>query len=294
MGELLELGACERLHEVLRHTAFCRDIRQVDFGCRGRGKFNFCLFGSLFQTLHCHRVFRQVDAFVRLESADEPVDDDLVEIVATEVGVAIRREHFKHATAEFENRDIESTTTEVEHGDFHILVGLIDTVSQGCSRRLVDDALHVQTGNLSSLFRGLTLRVAEVSRHGDDGVGHFLSEIVLSGLFHLLEHHRRDFLRRVFASVDIDTRVATLVHHFVRHALGLFAGLLVGFTHKTLDGVHRVRRVRNGLTLGGVAHLALAFFHKTNHRGSCALALAVGDYYWLVALKHGNAAVGSS
>ena len=90
VGQLLELGACERLYKVLRHTAFCRDIRQVDFGRRGRRKFDFRLLGSLFQALHCHRVFREVDTLVGLEAADEPVDDDLVEIVATEVGVAIR------------------------------------------------------------------------------------------------------------------------------------------------------------------------------------------------------------
>ena len=294
MGQLLELSACQRLHEVLRHTAFCRDIRQVDFGRRGRRKFDFRLLGSLFQTLHSHRVFRQVDAFVALEILHEPVDDDLVEIVAAEVRVAIRRDHFKHTTTKFEDGNIERTATEVEHGDFHIFVSLIDTVGQSGSRRLVHDALHVQTCNLTSLFCGLTLRVGEIGRHGDDGVGHFLSEIVLGGLFHLLEHHRRDFLRRVFASVDIDTRITSLVHNRVRHALGLFAGLFVGFTHKTLDRIDRVFRVRNGLTLGRIAHLALAFFHKTNHRGSRALALAVGDYYWLVALKHGNAAVGSS
>ena len=120
------------------------------------------------------------------------------------------------------------------------------------------------------------------------------SEVVLGGLLHLLQNHGRDFLRGVLASVDVDTRIAVFVDHCVRHALGLLAGLLIGLTHETLDGVHGVLRVRDGLTLSGVADLALTILHKANHGGSCALTLAVGDYYWLVALENGNAAVGSS
>ena len=113
----------------------------------------------------------------------------MVEVVAAEVGVAVSGEHFKHTATKFEDRDIERTAAEVEHGNLHILVCLVDTVGKGCCGGFVHDTLHVEAGNLTCFLRGLTLRVAEICRHGDDGFSHFLSEVVLGGLLHLLKNH---------------------------------------------------------------------------------------------------------
>jgi len=157
MSQLLKLRAGECLHQMLGHTTLCRDIRQVDLCAGSRRQLDLCLLGSLFQTLHGHRVFAQVDALVALEAIGQPLDDHLIEIVATEMGVTIGREHLEHATAKLKDGDIKRTATEVEHGDFHILIGLVYTVGECGSRRLVHDTLHVKSGNLAGLLGGLTL-----------------------------------------------------------------------------------------------------------------------------------------
>lgn len=64
--------------------------------------------------------------------------------------------------------------------------------------------------------------------------------------------------------------------------------------NRYFDGVNRVLRVGDGLTLGWVANLTLTIVYKTYNGRRCALALAVGNYYGLVAFEDGNAAVGSS
>ena len=60
---------------------------------------------------------REVDAVRVLELADHPVDDPLVPVVATEVGVAGGRLHLEHAVAELEHRHVERAAAEVEDED---------------------------------------------------------------------------------------------------------------------------------------------------------------------------------
>ena len=264
MSQLLELSTCQCLHQVLRYTSHRHDVWQVDL-CRGRRRqLDLGLLSSLLQTLHGHRITLQVCAFVILELLYQPVNDHLVEVITTEVGITIGREHLEHATTKLQDRDIERTTTEVEHGDLHILVGLIHTVSQSGGCRLVHDTLHIQTGNLTSLLGSLTLRVREVGRHSDHSLCHLLSEIVLGSLLHLLQHHGRDFLRGVLTTVDVHTGITTLIHNRIRHAVDFLLGLLPVLTHKTLDRINGVLRVRDGLTLGRVTDLSLTILNKTN------------------------------
>ena len=275
--ELFELGAGEGLHKVLGHTTYGHDVGEVDFRRSRAGEFDFCLFGSFFQALHGHGVGFKVGTFIVLKFFDEPVDDHLVEVVTTEVGVAVGGEHFKHTAAKFEDRDIKRTATKVEHGNLHVLVGLVYAISESGCRRFVDDALHFKSGNLTGFLGGLALRVGEVGRHCDDGFRHFLAEVVFGGLLHLLKHHGRDFLRRIVAAVDGHAGESAIVHHLIRHATDFFVYLLEGFTHEALDGVHRAFGVGDGLALGGVAHFTLAVADESHDRRCGALAFAVGD-----------------
>ena len=157
MSQLLEFSTGQCLNQVLGHTTYRHDVRQVDFSRSRRRQFNLGLFGSFLQTLHSHRVGCQVGTFVVLELLYQPVDDSLVEVITTQVSITVGRKHFEYAATELQDRDIERTTTQVEYGDLHIFVGLIHTVSQGGCGRFVYNTLNVQTCNLTGFLRSLTL-----------------------------------------------------------------------------------------------------------------------------------------
>ncbi len=210
------------------------------------------------------------------------------------MSITVGRQYLEYASAKLQDGDIERTTTKVEYGNLHVLVGLVNTIGQSGGCRLVDDTLDVEACYLACLFGGLTLRVGEIGRHGDDGIGNLLSQIILGGLLHLLQYHGRDFLRCIFTTVDVYTGIATLVDNRIRYARNFLFSLLPVLTHETLDGVHRVLWVGDGLTLGGVTNLTLAVVHKAYYRRCSTLTFAVCDYYRLVALEYGNAAVCSS
>ena len=135
-----------------------------------------------------------------LNSADDPVDDALVEVVAAEVRVAVGRLDLDDALADFEDRDVERAAAEVVDGDRLVLL-LVEAVGQRRRGRLVDDAHDLEAGDLAGVLGRLALRVVEVGRHRDDGLGDRLAEIFLRRLLQLLQDHRGDFRRRVFLAV---------------------------------------------------------------------------------------------
>ena len=157
VGQLFEFGPRQRHDQVLWNTIHRHDVGQVDLG-RGRArKFDFGLFGGLFQPLQCHRVFSQIDIVLFLELIGHPVDDHMVEVITTEVGITVGRFYLEDTVAQLQDGDIERTTTQVIHGDLHILVCLIQTVSQSSGRRFVDDTADFQASDFTGLFGGLTL-----------------------------------------------------------------------------------------------------------------------------------------
>ena len=165
------------------------------------------LLGGLVEALQGHLVFAQVDAVALLELGHHPVDDGLVEVVAAEVRVAVGGLDLEDAVAEVEDGDVEGAAAEVEHED-GLVVLLVEPVGERGGRRLVDDALDLEAGDLAGVLGGLALRVVEVRRHGDDGLVDLLAQVVLGVALELLQDHRRDLRRRVRLAADVDDGVA--------------------------------------------------------------------------------------
>ena len=124
----------------------------------------------------------------------------------------------------------------------------------------------------------MALSVVEVGRHGDDGVGHGLAEVLLGVGLHLLQNHRADLLGRVILAVDIGDGAATLAFlDAVRHGLDLGRDLAVLTAHEALNGEDGVLRVGDRLVLSGLAHDAVAIGTEANDRRGGAVALGVYD-----------------
>ena len=112
--------------------------------------------------------FERSMPFSFLNSADDPVDNALVDVVAAQVRVAVGGLHFHHALAHFQDGDIERAAAEVVDGDGLVFL-LVESVGQRRRRGLIDDAHHFQAGNLAGVLGGLALRVVEIRRNRDHG-----------------------------------------------------------------------------------------------------------------------------
>ena len=161
------------------------------------------------------------------------VDETVVEVLTTQVGVTGCGLDLEDALLDSQERHIEGSSTEIE--DQHIALArhlLVETVSDGGGGGFVDDTEHVQAADDAGVLRRLALRVVEVGGNGDDGLGDCRAEVGLRGLLHLREDHRGDLfgreLLRLATVLDGDVRLAGLVDDFegevldVRLDLGVF------------------------------------------------------------------------
>jgi molecular chaperone DnaK len=264
-GQLLELGAGELLVEVQGSLGGRGDVGEVDRGLGGRGQLDLGLLGGLAQALEGHLVLAEVHAVAGLELLDQVVDDALVPVVTTEVVVTVGGLHLDDTVADLQQGDVEGTATEVEDEDG--LVVLVEAVRQGGGRRLVDDAQHVQTGDLAGLLGGLALGVVEVRRDGDDRVRDLLTQVRLGVALQLLQHEGADLLRVEGLPVELDLPVGA---------------------HVALDRPDGPVDVGDRLTLGHLAdqHLTVLGEGDDGRRGPGALG--VGDDGGLAALQNAD------
>ena len=291
--QLLQFGAGQLADQVLGSGCVRGHKRQIDFRLQRGGELDLGLFRGVLQTLQGHLVAlrAQVETFLGLELGNEPVHNALVQIVAAQVGIAVGRLDLNHAFAHFKDGDIEGAAAEVVHSDGLVLL-LVQAVGQRSRGRLVDDALHVEAGNLAGVLGGLALRVVKVGRNGDDGLGDGLAQISLGALLQLLQNHGRNFGRGVLLALGDNAYVVTLLDNLEGHHLHLVVHFVEAAAHKALDGEDGVLRVGDGLTLGHLADEALSALGEADDGGGGTRALFVGNHFGFAAFKDGYARVG--
>ena len=209
LDQALELGAGQLEVEVLRARLVGGDERQVDLGLLGRGQLDLGLLGGFLQPLQGHPVLAQVDAVVLLELVGQVVDQDDVEVLAAEEGVAVGRLDLEHAVADLEDRDVERAAAKVIDGD-RLAVLAVEAVGQRRGGRLVDDAQDFEAGDLAGVLGRLALGVVEVGRDGDDRLGDLLAEVGLRRLLHLLQDEGGDLRRRVLLAAALGPGIAVV------------------------------------------------------------------------------------
>ena len=171
-----------------------RDEGKVDIRLLRAGELALGLLRGFLEALQGHAVLGQINALFLLELFRQPVDNSLVQVVTTQVRVAVRRLHLEDTIANVQDRHVKRAAAEIVDGDVLVLL-LVETVSQRGRRRLVDDPQDIQAGDFPGVFRSLPLTVIEVRRHSDHGLGDLLTQIRLGIGSQLLQNHGRNFRR---------------------------------------------------------------------------------------------------
>ena len=115
-------------------------------------------------------VFRDIDLSLLLEIVHAVIDELVIEILTTEMGVTVGGLNLEDTFIKREKGDIESTTTEIENEDVFNTFGLsIKTVGNGSSGWLIDDSKDIESRDRSSILGGLSLSIVEISWDSDDG-----------------------------------------------------------------------------------------------------------------------------
>lgn len=243
--ELLELGAGQSLGEVVA----LEESLNLDAGAHLGRQSTLGLFGLTLELTHGLGILGDVNAVLLVVGLGEVVDDALVEILTTKMGVTSGGKNLKDTIVDGQERDIESTTTEIVDNDLALAVGLVQTVGNGGGGGLVDNSEDVEAGNDTGILGSLALVVlwgglavwrvgqlwgktyVEVGGDGDDGVSDLVTKVSLSNLLHLAKNHGRNLLRSelllLAANLDLDVGLAILGDNLVGEVLHVGLDILL-------------------------------------------------------------------
>jgi hypothetical protein len=103
-------------------------------------------------------------ASLLLEIFLEMLQEVVVEVLTTQVSVTSGSLYSEDTTSDVKERDIESSSTQIENENVLLLGGFgVETVGNSSCGRFVNDTENLETSDGTSILGSQTLRVVEVS-----------------------------------------------------------------------------------------------------------------------------------
>ncbi|EKZ97163.1 NAD-specific glutamate dehydrogenase [Cupriavidus sp. HMR-1] len=223
---------------------------------------------------------------------DDPAQQALVEVVATERRIAARRHHFEHTLGQLEHRDIEGATAQVIDG-VNAFRGVVEAIGNRGGSRLVEQAQHLEARQLSGVLGGLTLCIVEVRRHRDHGTDQFITKRVFRALAQRGKDLGRNFHRALDAGSGLQLDHARRIDEVVQAVLDI-GHVAHATAHEALDRNDRVLGIAHGLVLGLVADMRIAVRQITHHGRQQRAAVLVGQDFGNAVAHGGHQRVGGA
>jgi len=301
VAELLELGAGQGEDEV---NALGEGV-DLDGALGGGGEVPLGALDGGPKAADGPGVVANVLAVLALELGLEELDNAVVKVLTSEVGVSGGGLDGEDARVDGEEGDIEGASSEVEDEDGALLLalatllGVVEAVGDGGGGGLVDDAEDIKARDGAGVLGGIALGVVEVGGDGDDSLLDGLAKEGLGDLLHLDEDHGGDLLGGevldLAVVLDLDDGLGLDVNDLEGPVLhvGLNLGVLEAAADEALGVEDGVGGVHGGLVLGGITNEALGAV-EGDVGGGGAVTLVVGDDLNTVTLPDSNAGVGGS
>ncbi|KZV13465.1 hypothetical protein WN66_00079 [Saccharomyces cerevisiae] len=212
------------------------------------------------------------------------------------MGVTSGGLNFKDTVFNGQQRDIESTTTQVENQDVFFLTLLVQTVSNGSGGRFVNNTQDIQTSNGTSILGSLSLRIVEVSWDSDDSVIDLGTQVRFGSFLHLTQDHGGDlfwgkvlgftlkFNLNLWLTVNIDQLEWEVLH------VSLHFWVVEVSTDQTLSVENGIRRIHSSLILSSITNQSFSV-SESDKRWSGSVTLIVGNNVHTIISKVSNTRV---
>ena len=179
------------------------------------GTNDSCFFGldhRAAQQLHARRCLCEISSpHSDCDIFERDAQQQIVDIVAAQVRVAVGREHFEDSVLQSQDRDVERAAAEIVDRD-DAFFALVEPVGERRRGRLIDQAQHFEAGDASGVLGGLPLRIVEIRGHGDHGLRDRLAQRGFGIVLQLAQNVRRDLRRRerLVAELQLDAPIRCL------------------------------------------------------------------------------------
>jgi len=202
-----------------------------------------------------------------------------IHVIAAQRAISASRADLEHAIIESQNGDVERTPTQIIDSERTVFVA-VEAVSERGGGRLVEQTQHFEASESAGVFRGLSLRIIEVSRYGDDGAA-YVTQHALRVFFELFQDFR-GYFHRIHDPVphthldDLGVGFVFRCHESVgTEQLGF--GIIGAAPHESLHTGDRVSRVGGREHYGFFAYDDLSMLAVMDDRGQPRVSITIGD-----------------
>ena len=214
------------------------------------------------------RIAAKVEAEVAANVVERDGDQQVVDVVAAEMRVAVGGDDFEDSVVQLEDGNVEGAAAEVVDGDNAVLL-FVEAIGERRGSRLVDQAKNFQSGDAAGVFRGLALRVVEICGNGDDRFRDRSAEKALGVALELAQDERGNFRRSEGLVAELDAQHFAGLQVFgkaEREKLQLFLNVFHAASHQALDRVDGALRRFDEITAGGSCRDWLIVLVERDHR----------------------------
>lgn len=172
----------------------------ADLDIRFKAKLLLGFLGRPPEARFSGRMFlAQIEAVALAKLVRQAGGEQIVEVVATEVVVAMAGQHFGDVAFDRDHRNVEGAAAEVVY-QHRVARPVPIAVSEAGGRGFIQDAHHLQARQSAGLARGVSLPVGEIGGHRNHGLLRKLAQGAMGPLRQLTQDESRYFLRRELLS----------------------------------------------------------------------------------------------
>nr|QES95443.1 heat shock 70 kDa protein [Philasterides dicentrarchi] len=277
--------------------------QRVDFdgGLGGGGQDSFGSFTLGSQSSQGSGVSSDINSFFLQEVGSTEVDQFLIEIFSSQVGVSGGGFNFEDSFIDGQQGNVESSSSQIEDQNVSFSLSFfVQSVGNSGGGGFVDDSQYVQSGDGSGVFGGQSLRVVEIGGDGNDGVFDGFGQERFSDFFHFNQNHGGDFFGVEFFdfSFEFDDDngfvigsgfdfEGPLFHVFLDNSIGEFS------SDKSFGIKDGVNGVSGNLVLSGISDQSFSF-GEGDIRRSGSVSLVVGNDFNSIVLPNSDTRVSGS
>ena len=193
----------DRLDQAVEHVArdlaliaACRDIPDRSSACGTKDSSSLALITARRRSCTASRGLPEISSpHSDLNVFERDAQQQIVDIVAAQVRVAVGRQHFEDAVVQPQDRNVERAAAQIVNRD-DAFFALVETVGQRRGGRLIHQAQDFEAGDAAGVLGGLALGVVEIRGHGDDGLRDRLAQRGFGVLLQLAQNVRGNLRRR--------------------------------------------------------------------------------------------------
>ena len=290
--KIFKLSSSQTLFQISRLSiASCHDEWNRNIHSFNVWKLFLGFFCFIFNSLHCHRISFEIKSFFLFKFIYDEIHNSLIKVSTSESSVSTCRKYLKCSlSSDFQNSNIKCSTSKIKYYDLFIFIFTF-SIRQWRSSWFVDNSFYLKSGDFSSCFGSISLRIVKICRNCNNSLSYFFTQIFFSVFFDFSQNKGWNLFWFIFLTIDNNqnSTVRSFFHvkwnvfDFIFH-FGIFS------SDESLHFIDYIFWFEDCFSFCKISYQKFITFDIDNRRG-CSFSLCICNHFWFTTQEVGDTRV---